>query len=113
MSKLLIHQFSNVEDLVSKVSASWAVELQRSDIYKPFKIALSGGRVSSRLFEQMVRDARSKGLRIGNIDFFWADERLVPPTDPESNYFTARQLLLEPLGIDEGRIHRIKGEKSE
>jgi 6-phosphogluconolactonase len=48
-----------------------------------------------------------------NVHFFWADERCVPPGDPESNYAIARQLLLEPLGIPAGQIHRLRGEGPE
>lgn len=42
--------------------------------------------------------------------FFWADERCVPPDHPESNYRTARELLLEPLAIPLSHTHRIRGE---
>jgi 6-phosphogluconolactonase len=34
----------------------------------------------------------------------------VPPTDPESNFITARQSLFDPLHIRAEQIHRIHGE---
>ena len=45
-----------------------------------------------------------------DVHFFWADERCVPPDNPESNYRTARELLFEPLAIPLSHIHRIRGE---
>ena len=48
----------------------------------------------------------------GCVHFFWADERCVPPDDPESNFKLARELLFAPLGIPENQIHRIRGEDS-
>jgi 6-phosphogluconolactonase len=44
------------------------------------------------------------------VDFFWGDERCVPPGDPESNFAMAQELFLRPLRIDASRIHRVKGE---
>jgi len=46
------------------------------------------------------------------LHFFWADERCVPPTDAESNFKTAEELLFRPLGIAADHIHRIRGEES-
>jgi len=47
------------------------------------------------------------------VHFYWADERCVPPADPECNYAIARQLLFEPAGIPERQIHRLRGEEPE
>ena len=41
---------------------------------------------------------------------FWADERAVPPDDPESNYGIARRLWLEPAGVPDAAVHRMHGE---
>jgi len=45
------------------------------------------------------------------IHFFWADERAVDPSDPESNYGLARRLLLEPLNIDPAQIDRMPADE--
>ena len=34
------------------------------------------------------------------VEFFWGDERPVPPEHPDSNFRMARETLLAPLGID-------------
>ena len=44
------------------------------------------------------------------MDFFWGDERCVPPNHPDSNYRLADDALLRPLGIGPERLHRIYGE---
>ena len=36
----------------------------------------------------------------------------MPPTDPESNFKPANELLFAPLKIPENEIHRIRGEDS-
>jgi 6-phosphogluconolactonase len=46
------------------------------------------------------------------VEFFWADERCVPPTDPESNFKMANELLFAPLNIAAERIHRLRGEEN-
>ncbi len=46
------------------------------------------------------------------IELFWVDERMVPPTDSESNYRMTRESLLDAISMPESRIHRIAGEMS-
>lgn len=77
---------------------------------RDFALALSGGRIAPRLFDALVRQSQQRRTPLGAADFFWADERCVPPTDPESNYRVARAHLLDPLGAPAARIHRLEGE---
>jgi 6-phosphogluconolactonase len=44
------------------------------------------------------------------LELFWVDERCVPPTDPESNYGAANQLMLEKVPLKPAQIHRMEGE---
>lgn len=51
-------------------------------------------------------------LREANVDWkkiilFWADERALPPDDPESNYGLAERMLLSPLGAKVPRAIRM------
>lgn len=93
---------------LAKAAASDLIDLVRSK--KPLTIALSGGRIAKTFFDKIVAQVRNRHVEFTNVDFFWADERCVPPTDPESNFFLANQHLLQPLKIGEQRIHRLKGE---
>lgn len=44
------------------------------------------------------------------IDWFWVDERCVPPTDERSNYAMTARHLFTPAGVPAERIHRVRGE---
>jgi 6-phosphogluconolactonase len=73
-------------------------------------VALSGGRIARTFFEAVVERASPAGNALRQVHFFWADERCVPPDDPESNYRLAKNHLLDPLEVQAGRIHRLPGE---
>ncbi len=72
----------------------------------PFTIAIPGGSVARNCFPRLANLQLDWSL----VEFFWADERAVPPTSPESNYAVARSLWLEPAAVPDGRIHRMRGE---
>src|SRR5205809_939196 len=74
------------------------------------QVALSGGRIAKTFYDAIVQIVRSESRHVDHIHFFFADERCVPPTDPESNFLTARQSLFDPLHIRTEQIHRIHGE---
>src|SRR5206468_10260957 len=44
------------------------------------------------------------------VHFFFGDERLVPPEDPDSNFGMARSEMLFRLPVPAGSINRIRGE---
>jgi 6-phosphogluconolactonase len=111
MSTPEITRFPNADELATRVAALWVEALACSEPGKPWHVALSGGRIAIRLFQAIAQHGaalRSAGLE--RVEFFWADERCVPPDDPESNYGLAQQHLFGPLGVQESRIHRIRGE---
>jgi 6-phosphogluconolactonase len=74
---------------------------------KPIHAALAGGS-SPRIFFQLLASEPFAGLiPWGRIHFFWGDERNVSPGHPDSNYSTARDLLLSRVPIQPANIHRI------
>jgi 6-phosphogluconolactonase len=75
-----------------------------------FSLALSGGRIAGKLFVVAAKNLARLGGVGEQSHFFWADERCVPPDHPDSNYRTALELLLHPLGVAPAQIHRIPGE---
>lgn len=84
--------------------------LHRRNPCADFGIALSGGRIAAKFYEAIVACQQKRPAPLDNLHFFWADERCVPPDDPENNYRTARLHLFEPLAIPFAGIHRIRGE---
>jgi 6-phosphogluconolactonase len=69
-------------------------------------LAISGGSAIKLLFPRLV----AAGLPWKNVQLFWVDERGVSPTDEQSNYRLAKELLIGPADIPSANIHRIQGE---
>jgi 6-phosphogluconolactonase len=109
---------ANADELASRAAGAWLDEIELANrAGKPHCVALSGGRIAQKFFAAVVEQARLQKIGDGgtpsfptNVHFFWADERCVPPTDPESNFKLASELLFAPLKISETQIHRIRGE---
>lgn len=72
-------------------------------------IALSGGSTPTLIFNLLAENYQNM-LPWENINFFWGDERCVPPDDEESNYQSAKMHLFEKLPDKKLNIFRIKGE---
>jgi 6-phosphogluconolactonase len=66
-----------------------------------FTLALSGGSVATELFPRLA----AADVDWERTEFFWVDERAVPPASPESNYGVAAALWLWPAGVPPERIH--------
>jgi len=111
--------YRDAAGLSEAAAIAWLSKLDARDRNRIYAVALSGGRVARTFFEEMawriknLPDAPGGSPFLANVHFFWADERCVPPTDPESNYGIARELLFEPLKVPEGQIHRLRGEDNE
>lgn len=109
--------FPNDAELAKAVASQWLKQLaerKNQPNRRRYDVALSGGRIAKTFFSEIVHQAGQMpdGL-FEDVHFFWADERCVPPDDPESNYNIARQLLFEPLKIPADQIHRLRGEMPE
>lgn len=76
-----------------------------------FSIALSGGSTPRAVFARLAGDETAR-LKVSwrQIDWWWSDERTVPPGDPDSNFRMAFESLLGHVPIDPARVHRLKGE---
>jgi 6-phosphogluconolactonase len=73
-------------------------------------IALSGGTTPSYYLNKLSAPEFSQDIPWNRIHFFWVDERMVPPSDPESNYHAIKEILFDKILIPDENIHRIKGE---
>jgi 6-phosphogluconolactonase len=75
-------------------------------------VALAGGSTPKRLYELLAdeKEPYRSAVNWRNINFFWSDERCVPPDSEESNFRMANEILLKPLGIPSANIYRLKGE---
>jgi 6-phosphogluconolactonase len=71
-----------------------------------FIVALPGGSVATTFFPALATAA----VDWTRTEFFWVDERAVPPEDSESNFALAQNLWLTVASIPRERIHRMHGE---
>lgn len=97
-------------DAVAEAAADRIVASARNAIRRRgrFRIALSGGSTPQPVYSLLAAPPRVTTVDWRRVEFFWGDERCVPPDHPESNYGVAREQLLERLpGVKEGAVHRM------
>jgi 6-phosphogluconolactonase len=112
MKRSLLNAFPNNTALAQAVASAWLEAVEASQQKgQPQFVALSGGRIARDFFTATTAAARSRKVSLANVHFFWADERCVRSTDPESNFAAADQLLFQPLSIPPDHIHRVLGEE--
>jgi 6-phosphogluconolactonase len=75
-----------------------------------FRWALSGGTTPRKLYALLARPPLVRRIDWSRVEFFWGDERCVPPDHADSNYRTAREALLDLIQPDPAHVHRMRGE---
>ena len=77
-----------------------------------FSVALSGGSTPKALYGLLISNAVLQAMvPWSKTQFFFGDERHVPPDDAESNFRMATEAMLAKAPVDAKQVHRIKGEK--
>jgi 6-phosphogluconolactonase len=79
-------------------------------IHGRFDVALSGGSTPRAFHETLAASPYHEQIDWSKVQFYWGDERCVPPDHAESNYRMAYETLLSHLPITESQIHRMRGE---
>jgi 6-phosphogluconolactonase len=72
-------------------------------------IALSGGGSPLDAYRLLAAEA----IDWNKVHVYWVDERAVPPAHERSNYFQAKKAFLDPAGVPEANVHRMRGEASD
>jgi len=75
-----------------------------------FFAALSGGSTPKAIYT-LLATTYSSQIDWTKVHLFWSDERCVPPTDPENNYYMAMEAGIKALSIPASHIHRMHAEK--
>ncbi|WP_439328478.1 6-phosphogluconolactonase [Lonepinella sp. BR2357] len=99
--------FETAQQAVENIAEQF---LQLSQQDKPVHISLSGGSTPKLLFKTLAQTPFNQNVRWKNLHFWWGDERMVAPTDQESNYGEVQKLLFDHIQIPAENIHRIRGE---
>jgi 6-phosphogluconolactonase len=74
-----------------------------------FRISLSGGSTPAATFE-LLATRFQYSVDWKEVQFFWGDERCVPPDNKESNYGMADRTLLSKIELRPEQVHRMRGE---
>ena len=105
-----IYIFKDIEELSRTAAMLFGEQAAQSVAERNrFLVALSGGSTPTRLFQLLATDFREK-VNWNKVHVFWADERCVPPEDPQNSYGQAWNILLSRVPIPSSNIHRVKGE---
>jgi 6-phosphogluconolactonase len=76
-----------------------------------FTVALSGGSTPKTLYNLLATDATLRAqVPWDKTQFFFGDERHVPPDHNDSNFRMANESMLSKVPIKPEQIHRIKAE---
>ena len=67
-----------------------------------FVVVLSGGSTPLKMYEVLKE---MPDLPWGKTHVFWGDERFVPHDDPDSNYGTAQDALLQHVSVPENQVY--------
>jgi 6-phosphogluconolactonase len=106
-----IYTFTNIETL-NQAAARYIIDTAQEAVRVRgrFKIALSGGSTPLALFRQLALPLLCDEMPWQDTHFFWSDERCVPPSHAESNYFQVREALFKRAPVMPENIHRVQGE---
>lgn len=75
-----------------------------------FTFVLAGGSTPRQTYEVLSQPEYSQQIDWSKTDFFWGDERPVPPDHEDSNYRMAYRALLSQVVPDPQKTRRLKGE---
>jgi 6-phosphogluconolactonase len=98
---------------VAEVTADRFVSAARTSIEERgiFRVALSGGGTPKQVYPRLLEPQRRDAVDWSAVEFFWGDERAVPPDHPESNFGVAYQMLISQLpDVRPDRVHRMPAE---
>jgi 6-phosphogluconolactonase len=98
-------------EALAQRSAEWLAEAIRQTLAGGGRcsFALSGGKTVGPIYRTLA----DMPLPWERVDFYFADERCVPPDHLESNYFLAEQTLFRPAGVKLDQVRRMEGERED
>jgi len=67
-------------------------------------VVLTGGTIGIAMLEQVRATVARDAVDWGQVEFYWGDERFLPPGDPERNETQARAALLDHIRVDPAKV---------
>ncbi|PTL81758.1 6-phosphogluconolactonase [Vitiosangium sp. GDMCC 1.1324] len=99
------------KDALGAEGADWVARALKEALAegKRASLALSGGSTPAPAYRELAK----RDVPWARVDFYFVDERFVPPDHPESNYLLAEETLFKPLGVPPEHIYRMQGERTD
>ena len=101
----------DADDLARRAAAQFISVANAAALLGRFTVALSGGSTPRTLYALLASPEFKEQIDWRRSDFFWGDERCVPPDHTESNYRMVHEVLLSKIQIASDQIHRMAGEQ--
>lgn len=97
---------------VARALADLFVERARAalDVRGRFCVSLAGGTTPKATYALLAAPPYASSLDWNAVQFYFGDERCVPPDHEQSNYRMVNEALFAPLGIGGEQVHRMRGE---
>jgi len=98
---------------IAQTAAAEFVEAAREAVClkDSFSVALAGGSTPKTLYGLLLNNGPLRAMvPWSKIQFFFGDERHVPPDNTDSNFRMASEAMLATAPVDPKQVHRIKGE---
>lgn len=114
MSQRTVRVFPDAEQLSHAAAQEFIrIAQQAIDTRGRFTVALAGGSTPRRAYQLLADPPLHEQVNWPRVEFFWGDERTVPPDHPDSNFRMANLALLHKLRIPAANFHRMQGERSD
>lgn len=105
-ARVEVHQSRS--DLATSVAGAFlrllTVEQARGEVPQ---VALTGGTIADEIHREIARLAPGTEVDWTKVDFFWGDERFVPPDSEDRNARVAHEDFLDRVGVDPARVHAV------
>ncbi len=98
---------------LSKHAAEYIMRIAKESIELRgrFTIALTGGTTPGEAYSLLGSEPIRSQIDWQLVHIFWGDERCVPHTDPESNYYLAQETLFDKVAIPKSQIHPVPADQ--
>ena len=100
-------------DAVAREAANRFISIVGSAIERDgiARVALTGGSTPSMVYPLLLAPVRRDAIDWSGVEFFWGDERAVPPDHPDSNFGVAYGTFISQLpDVRPDRVHRMQAE---
>jgi 6-phosphogluconolactonase len=110
----VIETFPDAETLCRFAADALAQQAaQTVEAWGRFTLVLSGGSTPRRLYQILAQEPYRGGVPWDKVQFFWGDERCVPPDHADSNYGMAWKEWLKDMKLPPAHIHRLEADRTD